>query len=118
MHQKLILNPGNWSFFNENQMGTAVPLPRGQETPSQAFSRDADARVMKTRNLLLALCIANCAPSADEDEGSVDLAATVPGMIQVGASSFLMGCNTRVDTGCRADEYPGHTIKLAGYYID
>jgi formylglycine-generating enzyme required for sulfatase activity len=39
-------------------------------------------------------------------------------LIAIPAGSFFMGCNTKVDTDCRADEKPGHSVTLAAFAID
>jgi formylglycine-generating enzyme required for sulfatase activity len=38
--------------------------------------------------------------------------------VDVPATSFMMGCNTSVDTGCDADESPYHSVTLAAFAID
>lgn len=40
------------------------------------------------------------------------------GMVAVGASSFMMGCNQDVDTECLNFEEPYHEVTLSGFEID
>jgi formylglycine-generating enzyme required for sulfatase activity len=40
------------------------------------------------------------------------------GMVAVGASSFMMGCNQDVDTECLNYEEPYHEVTLSGFEID
>jgi len=44
--------------------------------------------------------------------------APPPGMVQVPAGEFFMGCNEKVDTECFDNEKPGRTVNLPGFSID
>ena len=41
-----------------------------------------------------------------------------PGMVQVPAGAFWMGCNASVDASCYDDEKPQHEVTLSAYEID
>jgi formylglycine-generating enzyme required for sulfatase activity len=44
--------------------------------------------------------------------------AADPGMVEVSAGGFMMGCNSAIDTMCNANESPYHLVMLSGFEID
>ena len=73
---------------------------------------------MKKTCLVILLMTGCVDPSLlDEQELDIKPPASSPDL-SIAASVGLMGCNSAIDTGCRADEYPGHSIKLHAFYLE
>ena len=76
-----------------------------------------------------AFCCSACGDhEADKLDASIDADAradaappdvAIPaGMIAIGATTFVMGCNQALDGNCQADELPAHDVTLSPYFID
>lgn len=73
---------------------------------------------MKTSCCILVLLATGCVDPSVVDEREEDVGRQTSTDISIGASSGLMGCNSAIDFNCRADEFPGHSVKLKGFYIE
>ena len=51
-------------------------------------------------------------------DGVAEANESEPGMEEIPAGSFWMGCNEAIDNNCRDDEKPYHEVTLPTYYID
>src|SRR5690348_11856201 len=69
-----------------------------------------------TKRAILVFALIGCG-ELGVDEHDLD-GKVPPADLSVAAATFMMGCNSSIDTSCSADEYPYHQVKLHAFYIE